>query len=278
VFDVVLGAQVARSLGYGLGDALVLAHGMADTSFSEHDDKPFRVVGILADTGTPVDQALYVSLEGIEAIHIDWPQGGRKSGQSFAPESLADLDLTPNSITAFMVGLKSKMATFTLQRQINTFKKEPLLAILPGVTLTQLWQMMAVMENTLRLVSAMVLLASLLGLSAMLLASINERRREIAILRAIGASPLVIFVLIQVEALLVTLSGCALGLLLLFLTNTLTQRFMADHFGLTINGNFFNENTVFILMTVVTGALIVGLIPAIAAYRNALHSELMGKN
>jgi len=163
---------------------VVLAHGMGKTSFSLHDDKPFTVTGILAPTGTPVDQTLHVSLEGIEAIHIDWQNGVRMPGSSSnTGTDFSGLDLTPDSITAFMVGLESKMATFKVQRAINDYSREPLLAILPGVTLSQLWQMMSMMENTLRLVSAFVLIAALLGLSAMLLASIREREREMTVMR-----------------------------------------------------------------------------------------------
>ncbi len=75
LFDAVLGAEVADRLGYRLGQSIVIAHGAGEVSFALHDDKPFRVVGILARTGTPVDQTVHVSLAGIEAIHADW-QGG----------------------------------------------------------------------------------------------------------------------------------------------------------------------------------------------------------
>jgi len=75
LYDAVLGAEVARALGYRLGDPIVVAHGLGDVSFAEHRDKPFRVVGILARTGTPVDRAVHVTLEAITAIHEDW-QGG----------------------------------------------------------------------------------------------------------------------------------------------------------------------------------------------------------
>jgi putative ABC transport system permease protein len=142
VFEVVLGSEVAEKLGYELGDKIILSHGMADTSFSLHKDKPFSVVGILERTGTPVDQTLHVSLQGIEAIHIDWNQE-YQSSKADAPIPISELnDLVPKSITAFMVGLKTKMKVFKTQRIINEFKREPLVAILPGVTLSELWQMM----------------------------------------------------------------------------------------------------------------------------------------
>jgi putative ABC transport system permease protein len=258
VFDVVLGAVVARKLNYQLNDKLVLAHGIASTSFSLHDETPFRVVGILKPTGTPVDYTLHVSLSGIEAIHSD----------------LALHNVTPKTITAFMVGLHSKMATFHMQREINNYRAEPLSAILPGVTLTQLWQMMTIMENTLILVSALVLLASLLGLSAMLLTSIRERQREIAIMRSLGAPPLFLFMLIQTEALLITLASSAFALLLLFVSLLCFKNFLADSFSLSISIYVLDKNILYLLLSIIISALVISLIPAISAYSTALQKTL----
>jgi putative ABC transport system permease protein len=258
VFDVVLGAVVARKLNYQLNDKLVLAHGIASTSFSLHDETPFRVVGILKPTGTPVDYTLHVSLSGIEAIHSD----------------LALHNVTPKTITAFMVGLHSKMATFHMQREINNYRAEPLSAILPGVTLTQLWQMMTIMENTLILVSALVLLASLLGLSAMLLTSIRERQREIAIMRSLGAPPLFLFMLIQTEALLITLASSAFALLLLFVSLLCFKNFLADSFSLSISTYVLDKNILYLLLSIIISALVISLIPAISAYSTALQKTL----
>ncbi|MBQ0719553.1 MAG: ABC transporter permease [Gammaproteobacteria bacterium] len=274
VFDVVLGADVARKLNYQLDDHLVLAHGVASTSFSQHDDKPFRVVGILKPTGTPVDQTVHVSLRGIEAIHIDWQNGVKTPGHAIAPDDVEHYDLTPKTITAFMVGLKSKMATFRVQRAINNYQPEPLLAILPGVTLTQLWQMMAIMENTLMLVSALVLLASLLGLSAMLLTSIRERQREIAIMRSLGASPSFLFLLIQTEALLITLASSVFALSLLFICLLSLRGFLTDNFNLSISANVFDKNIMYLLLVIVVSAMVTSLIPAISAYSTALQKRL----
>ncbi|MBL4827876.1 MAG: ABC transporter permease [Spongiibacteraceae bacterium] len=274
VFDVVLGAEVARKLKYQLGEQLVLAHGMASTSFSQHDDKPFRVVGILKPTGTPVDQTVHVSLRGIEAIHIDWQHGVKIPGQNSGEKNLKTIDLTPTSITAFMVGLKSKMASFRVLREINQYQQEALLAILPGLALSQLWQMMAVMENTLMLISSLVFLAALLGLSAMLLSSIRERRREIAIMRSLGASPFFVFILIQTEALLITLSSCVLALSLLFICLQFLRSFLADNFSLSISASIFDNNMLLLLLSIVVCTMLVSLIPALSAYSTALQKKL----
>ncbi|MBQ0729835.1 MAG: ABC transporter permease [Oleispira antarctica] len=258
VFDVVLGAAVARELNYQLGTQLVLAHGVASTRFTQHDDKPFRIVGILQPTGTPVDHTVHVSLRGIEAVHA-------KRGQR---------DFTPTTITAFMVGLKSKMATFHVQRDINNYQPEPLSAILPGVALSQLWQITAIMENTLILVSILVLLASLLGLSAMLLTSIRERRREIAIMRSLGAPPSFLFLLIQTEALLITLASSAFALLLLFLSLLSLRSFLTENFSLSISTNIFDNNILYRLLIILVSAMITSMVPAISAYSNALQKRL----
>ena len=85
-------------------------------SFAEHDDKPFVVAGILEKTGTPVDRTVHVSLEAIEAIHVDWQSGAQIPGQTVSADEVREMDLTPNALTAAFVGLKSKLSTFKLQR------------------------------------------------------------------------------------------------------------------------------------------------------------------
>jgi len=275
LFDVVLGAEVARKLGYQLGDQIVLSHGTVSTSFSNHDNNPFTVVGILKPTGTPVDQTLHTSLEAIEAIHIDWQDSAPAPSQSVSSNTDFDRqDLTPKSITAFMIGLESKMLTFRLQRQINDYPNEALLAILPGVTLAEFWQTLSITENTLRFISLLVLVAALLGLSALLLTSIRERQREIAIIRALGASPWFLFLLIQIEAILITLSAAILACLMLFIALKVSADQITTNFGLYINANFLSKSSLLLLFLVLISSMIVCLIPAISAYRNALHKAL----
>ncbi len=137
VFDAVLGSEVARALEYAIGDPIIVAHGAGKVSFIAHDDKPFTVIGILKPTGTPVDQTVHISLEGMEAIHIDWKDGAPVPGRSISAERVLAMDLTPRAITAFLVGLRSRIAAFGVQRQINQYPKEPLSAIMPGVALQE---------------------------------------------------------------------------------------------------------------------------------------------
>ena len=267
LFDVVLGSNVAQKLGYTLGDKITLAHGIGATSFSLHDDHPFTVTGILAATGTPVDQTLHVRLEGIEAIHIDWQQGVKTHNSGLTQAELEQAALQPKSITAIMLGLKSKMTTFQLQRTINGYGQEPLTAILPGVALSELWQMMSLLENTLLLVSALVFLAACLGVSAMLLASIRERSREIQLLRVIGAPPYALFLLIELEALLITLLSCVLAIVLLAACLSFLQDYLVSHFGLHILLNVFTENSLYLIAAVISASIVVAVIPSFSGYR-----------
>lgn len=279
VFDVVLGADVARHLGYQLGDKIVLAHGVAATSFTQHDEHPFTVVGVLAPTGTPVDRALHVSLQGIEAIHYNWQPGGgaiksfSKNAQVVQNEGvLNEAAFAPKSITAFMVGLNRKIATFRVQREINEYQREPMLAILPGVALSELWQMMGILENTLLLVSALVFVSACLGICAMLLSSIRERGREIQLLRVLGASPKFMFLLIEVETLFITLCSVVLGAGALLLCLFVAQDYLVSQFGLYISSNFFSLHSLKLVGVIVLGAMLAAALPAFQGYSNARHS------
>lgn len=268
IYHVVLGAEVARQLGYRKGDSLVLAHGLGSTSFHMHDEHPFSVTGVLAPTGTPVDSALYVSLQGMEAIHEEHE---KHEGHNEHP---ASGELTPDSITAFMLGLHSPVTSFQVQRRINEYDGEPLLAILPGVALSQLWQMLGVVENVLLLISAMVVLASLLGLCIMLLTSMRERRREIALLRTIGAGPARLFLLVQMEALLVVLLGAAVAFAALFAGLYLVEPLLGERYGIYLNGALVVEQTLVLMAGVLVATLIVAAVPALGAYRQSLDRGL----
>jgi putative ABC transport system permease protein len=255
VYDVVLGAEVAASLNYQLGDPIVLSHGIGDTSFTLHDQYPFAITGILAATGTPVDQTVHVKLEGIEAIH---------QGHS----STSD-DLKPTSITAFIVGLKSRTATFRLQREINEMAQEPLMAILPGVALSELWRMMSILESTLRLISSMIFVAALLGLAAVMASSIRERKNEIHLLRIVGAPPGFLFILFQIEALLISATSILAGSALLYLSLTVAQKQISTQLGLHLGTNLFTYSSLIMAISIVLATTLVASLPAFQAYRQA---------
>ena len=274
-FDVVLGAEVAEALKYKLDDKLVLAHGVATVSLVKHDDKPFRVVGILKRTGTPVDRTLHINLAAMEALHIDWQNGMPARGAArIDAEQARQMDLQPKQITAFMLGLNRKIATFTLQREINQFRGEPLLAILPGVALQELWSLMGTAEQALFVVSLFVVLTGLIGMLTAILTSLNERRREMAILRSVGARPWHIAGLLVVEAFSLALAGALFGLLLLYVAIAVAQGPLQSHYGLYLPLALPSAYEWSLLAGILLAGLLMGCVPAWRAYRQALADGL----
>jgi putative ABC transport system permease protein len=274
-FEVVLGAEVAEALKYTLDDQLVLAHGVATVSLVKHDDKPFRVVGILKRTGTPLDRTLHINLAGMEALHIDWQNGMPARGAARVDaEQARQLDLQPKQITAFMLGLNSKIATFTLQREINGYRGEPLLAILPGVALQELWSLMGTAEQALFVVSLFVVLTGLIGMLTAILTSLNERRREMAILRSVGARPWHIAGLLVVEAFSLALAGALFGLLLLYVAIAVAQGPLQSHYGLYLPLALPSAYEWSLLAGILLAGLLMGCVPAWRAYRQSLADGL----
>ena len=273
LFDAVIGADVARDLGYEVGDPIVVAHGLA--SFTEHADQPFRVSGILAKSGTPVDRTVIVGLEAIEAIHVDWQGGARIPGRSTPAEAIRRMDLEPSAVTAALVGVKSPLQTFALQRAINDYPEEPLLAILPGVALQELWAIVGVAETALLGVSGMVVVTALIGLMATIFSSLNERRREMAIFRAMGARPRTILGLLVLEAMLTAAAGAFLGLGLLYAGLVVARPLVDSAFGLWLPIEPPSLREAWVIVCVVAAGAIVSVVPATRAYRLSLSDGMM---
>lgn len=270
IFDAVLGADVAQALNYRLAENIVIAHGAGKVSLIKHDDKPFQVVGILEKTGTPVDQTIHVMLEGIEAIHFDWQDGAPIPGRSTSAGKVLTMDLSPKAITAFFVGLKSRIAAFGVQRQVNQYRAEPLLAILPGVALQELWDLIGVAENALLAVSGFVVIVGLCGMLIALMTSLNERRREMAILRSVGARPLHVFSLIVGESTLLTLAGIIAGVGLLYTLLIACQPLILSRFGLFISIGGISAYELALMGIVSLAGVLIGMLPGYQIYRYSL--------
>ena len=275
LFEVVLGAEVADALNYKIGQQIVLAHGVSTVSLVKHDDKPFTVSGILARTGTPVDRTLHISLAGMEALHVDWQNGMPARGAArLSAEQAREMGLQPKAITAMLLGLNSKIATFSLQREVNEFRGEPLLAILPGVALQELWSLMGTAEKALFVVSLFVVLTGLIGMLTAILTSLNERRREMAILRSVGARPWHIGSLLILEAFSLAAAGVGLGLALLYAGIAASRGWLRTQYGLDLPMAAPSLYEWQLLGAILAAALLMGVIPALRAYRQSLSDGL----
>ena len=274
LFDVAIGSEVARQTGYRLGERLVLSHGTGGAQLPQHADKPFTVCGILEPTGTPVDRGLYINLAAMEAIHIDWRGGAPVPGFHIRPDQVTSFNLTPKSITALLVGLKSRARVFAAQREINADSEEALMGVMPGVAMDQLWDLLCTGESTLISISWLVTVTGLAGLVAVILAGLGERRRELAILRAAGASPLDIVGLLLLEGMLLVLTGALAGLALLSAIIAVAGPYLASHYGLGLALSWPEYGEWLLLGGIVASGALASLIPAWRAYRISLADGL----
>jgi putative ABC transport system permease protein len=276
LFDIVIGADVAKKLNYKLGDKIVVAHGVTHgEGIQKHDDKPFTITGIMKPTGTALDQSLYVSLEGVEAMHVDWHDGAAPTAETaVSAEHLEHAHIEVDEITAFFVGTKSRVETLRLQRELNTYKQEPLLAIIPGVTLSELWHGLSYVEQVLKVISWMVVVVGLMAMLIALTTSLNERRREMAILRALGASTNKILALLVFESSLLTLAGIICGTTLAIAGAKALSPWLEIQFGFYLRGPALGNIELGYLAATFVGGVFIGLIPAFRAQRMALKDGL----
>lgn len=270
VFDTVLGADVAERLGYALGDHIVLSHGDGKMAANDHADKPFTVVGILRRTGTPVDRSVHIGLSGMEAIHLDWVAGAPLPGMAVPADQVSRYDLTPKKVTAVLIGLKNRAAVFSVQRSISEFEGEPLMAILPGVALDELWDVVGIGERALLAMTMLVSLVSFAGLVAVITTGLDQRRRELAILRALGAGPRQILCLLALEGTLVTLCGLIMGASLCALTIATLGGWSSTHLGVALHLRAPSLSEWTLLVGVLASGLMASCIPGWRAYRLSL--------
>lgn len=275
LFDTVLGAQVARELGYDMDTTLTLSHGLGATSFVNHDKKPFRVVGILEPTGTPVDKSVYVSVSAIEAIHVGWKDGTpTAASRMVSQDRLRALDLEPESVTALLIGATSRIQTLRLQRDLNTYAQEPLQAVIPGVALSQLWGTVSIVERALAIVSGFVVAVGLIGVLTSILTTLNERRREMAILRSVGARGRTIVGLLVSEAALIAFVGAVLGVVFLYVLMWGLSPYLEARFSISTVKKLPDLTDLYAIVALTTLAALLGLIPALVALKRSVSDGL----
>jgi putative ABC transport system permease protein len=313
---VVLGHQVAQTLGYELGSEVIITHGLHGTGIMDHDEQPFRVVGVLERTFTPVDRSLYVTLQGIDALHEGFmadafagqgpggppnfaaqpnfavppdfaeppaeagagqhPHDGHGHDDAAAHDHAGATahDAPPEQITSFFLGATTRIATLQLQREINTFEDEPLTAIMPGIALAEMWRGVGYAEDALLIVTFFVVAVGLIGMLLSLYSSLEARRREMAILRAVGAGAPRIVLLLVLESGLLGLAGALTGVGLVYALLVLLKGFVETTFGLYLPIRPPTATAYMYIAAVVAASFLIGLVPAVKAYRNSLADGL----
>jgi putative ABC transport system permease protein len=275
--QAVLGADAAEKLAFNVGDQLIIAHGTGGISFSQHSGHPIDVVGVLKRTGTPVDQSVYVDLETLEDIHSGTPDANADDKSHHSHDEHADHHHPTNAISAALIGLKSRQMALFMQRDINTADGEPLTALMPGQTLQQLWKTLRVFQQALNGISAIVVIIGLLGMLTILLASLRERSREMAVLRAVGAGPGTLFTLLVTEAVLLTIIATASGLALLYILQISLAGVIQQQTGLLFALQWPTAAEWWRMLFVVVAGFLMSLVPAWRAYRQSLADGLTVK-
>ena len=264
VFDVVLGKGVANKLSHQIGDEVILSHGVMNKNLLSHEKLPFKVVGILNATGTPVDNTVIINLQGMEAIHVGWENGyPMKNSQKI---NYKEFELRTSQITSFILRSKSRIALLSLQRQIADHKNEALSAIIPALTLGQLWSLLDKVELSLLIVSFFVVLVGFISLLIVLYMSVNERTKEMKILRSIGASAKDIFLLLMVETLLLTFLGVFFGILFHYFMLLSCRSLVMDMYGIFLNISYPQRNEMLVMLMFIFFGGIFGVVPALKAY------------
>ncbi len=272
-FDVVLGSEVAKKFKHKVGDPIVISHGISAQAILSHDNTPFKIIGIMKPTSTPLDTGVYITLQGMEAIHFGW-ESGVPSGEAINPERFKKENIQITQLTSFMVKLKSRIAVLRMRRNIDQYTDEPIMAIIPALTLQEMWETIGYVEQILFLVSLCVLLVGVLSILISLYTSINERRREMAILRSLGASSRHIFFLLIYESSFLVLMGCILGVLSLYGLLYFVSPWLESNFSVYLPIEALSSTEWIYLGIIFIVGTLAGLIPAIKAYMNSLQDGL----
>jgi putative ABC transport system permease protein len=275
VFEAVLGAEVAGALGHRLGDSIALTHGAALQGGGTHADKPFKVVGILAPTGTPVDRSVHISLQAMEAIHVDWQAGVPITKGHIAAEQVTKFDLQPKVVTAILLSLNNRAGVFRMQRHLQDNPEVALTALLPGVALSALWDTVGMAERALLFVAGLVACVSALGLISVMLVALSQRRRELAVLRSVGAGPGVVFGLVCLESTLVMLLGVGLGFMLTLALSLGLASWVQAHFGFVLVSAWSLKTGLMCVAAFAVLGSLLGIVPAWQAYRQQLQEGLV---
>ncbi|MEC8546327.1 MAG: ABC transporter permease [Pseudomonadota bacterium] len=180
-----------------------------------------------------------------------------------------------DALDGFFVGLTERRNVVRVQRNIADYEPEPLTAVIPGVTLAQIWQIIGVADRGFRAVSLLVIALVLLAMTAMTVLSTDSRRREMAILRALGASPSTLVGLILAEALFLAICASAMGLGLAIGVSVLAQQWLTQTIGLVTTAMLPGWREMVIVAYIIPAALVAGLVPALRLYRRTVQAGIM---
>lgn len=268
-FEAVVGSTVAEQTGLAVGQTFIAAHGVQPSAEAkEHTENPWTVVGILQPTHTAVDRAIYINLDSF--YHIE----GHELRGPTAPEKPEekDNDPDPGQVSSIVLKLRSPITAFGLYREIND--REDAMAAFPAAEIRKLFDIVGNIDRLLLAQAILILIVAGVAIAGSIYNSMSERRREIAILRALGARRTTIFSIVLLEAVIICLFGAAAGLVGGHVVVGLTNGALYKASGFVIPAFHIQPLEWYILgVAVILGAL-AGLGPAFGAYRTDVAKNL----
>ena len=256
--DVVLGATVAKRTGLKLGDTFKSQHGLTEnesTANSHHDENfVYTVVGILEPTNTPNDTVLFTTIETLWHAHgLHEHEEGEEEAES------------TSLLTAVLIRSRGLAEQNILYQELK--KDEKIQVIIPTETLRSLLNSLKIGEVVITLIAAVSVGLSVIMLFITMLTSSIERRKDISILRALGASRKIVFLTIIIEIVIMALIGTFLGFLLAHIMIGAIGNYVVTNYGLNISGLVIQASEIWTIIITVLLSLLAGIIPAMMVYK-----------
>lgn len=252
--EAVVGAEVASETGLGLGSHFTPSHGVEGVGADSHDEAETEVVGVLAPTGTPLDRAIFIP------IGVYYILEGHEAQEGMVEGGARD----PRGLSALMLGTKAGFYRTRIYRDLND--RLDAQAVYPSQEVRKLFALLGQGDLVLRLITALIVVVALVGVMVAIYNTMGARRREFAILRALGARRRTILALVTGESATLALLGGGFGLLLAGLLLMGISRQVHAVTGVHLAPAPGLEELLVLVGVTVAGAL-AGLIPALSAYR-----------
>jgi putative ABC transport system permease protein len=268
-FEAVIGSTVSRETGLQIGQTFIAAHGVQPSAEAkEHTENPWTVVGILAPTRTAADRAIYINLDSfyhIEGHEIRTPTVPAKVEEK-------DNDPDPGQVSSIVLKLRSPIHAFPLYREIND--RQDAMAAFPAAEIRKLFDIVGNIDRLLFAQAILVLIVAGVAIAVSIYNSMSERRREIAILRALGARRATIFSIVLLEAMTICVVGAAAGLLGGHMVVAAANGALYRASGFVIPAFHMQPLEWYVLTVAVTLGAISGIGPAWGAYRTDVAKNL----
>ena len=273
--EAVLGSDVAEKLSYRVGSKIQITHGSVESIGSKHDDFSFVVTGILNKTGTPIDQAIFLDLKGYELLHLGWKSGKKIFNlDDINLSSLPEDALIPKTVTAAFIGLKSKLTLFNFSKNIREYPKEAISAVIPGIALSELWSIVGLVDKGFQLLSWIIIAISLIAMVTLIIASLDNRKQEMTIYRANGASPKFLAMMVLCESLVIGLTAIVGAIVLVTIVTYFATAQLNLALGISPTFKWISMGEITVFSFILLAGALSSLIPAVMVFRKNLHQTL----